>query len=93
MDIAAKLIAHENEAGAVGGYLDCPRPVFRLVSAVAYLRWRIFARIRRFFRPTFRRPVPRRPPIKHLLEPRFGSLNSPQQPRCGDHNLRDKKLF
>jgi hypothetical protein len=25
-----------------------------------YLRWRIFARIRRFFRPTFRRPLPRR---------------------------------
>lgn len=29
----------------------------------AYLRCRIFARIRRFFRPTFRRPLPRRAPI------------------------------
>jgi hypothetical protein len=24
---------------------------------VAYLRWRIFARMRRFFRPTLRRPL------------------------------------
>jgi hypothetical protein len=29
-------------------------------AEVNYLRWRIFDRIRRFFRPTFRRPVPRR---------------------------------
>jgi hypothetical protein len=33
----------------------------------AYLRWRIFARIRRFFRPTLRRPVDlRRPAIPAL---------------------------
>jgi hypothetical protein len=32
-----------------------------------YLRWRILARIRRFFRPTFRRPVPRRDAISELL--------------------------
>jgi hypothetical protein len=27
------------------------------------LRWRILARMRRFFRPTFRRPLPRRAPM------------------------------
>ena len=32
-----------------------------------YFRWRIFARMRRFFRPTFRRPFPPRVAMRRLL--------------------------
>src|SRR5262249_17216220 len=39
------------------------------VRTVGYLRWRILARIRRFFRPTFRRPLPRRRATMKLLRP------------------------
>ncbi|HEV3258942.1 MAG TPA: hypothetical protein VG013_18875, partial [Gemmataceae bacterium] len=64
-----------NGTGAVNG----PRPVrlgerARRLPAVAgreaaYLRWRILARMRRFLRPTLRRPEPRRLlPMLNLLD-------------------------
>ena len=42
----------------------------------SYLRWRILARMRRFFRPTLRRPLPRRAPICFLLKKADRFVNS-----------------
>jgi len=38
-------------------------PIGPMDGRVRYFRWRMRARMRRFLRPTFRRPVPRRAPI------------------------------
>ena len=46
-----------------------------------YLRWRILARMRRFLRPTLRRPFPRRVAMRELLDrkPDAGDWGEPNR--------------